>query len=374
MSLAGSDNSVTPPLAPLTGIKVVEFGAIGPVPFAAMMLADMGADVVRIARPGSTFDAKADVVLRGRRFISLDLKQSHEKNTALELCRACDVLLEGYRPGVMERLGLGPDICTTANPKLIYGRMTGWGQAGPLSTTPGHDINFIALAGALHAIGNAGGPPVPPLNLLGDYGGGGMLLAFGVVCALLEVRRSGLGQVIDAAMVDGIASLMTQYCGQLGKGQWSARRGENLFDGGAPWYATYETADRKYVAVGAIEEPFWMDLLSLLGIDSSSLPARDERGAWDTIRNSLARQFLKRTRAEWIKVFEGSQACVSPVLDLAEVSDHPHMATRASFVVANGALQSAPVPRLSRTPGRIRPATTGDGVLEQIRRDWRLSQ
>jgi alpha-methylacyl-CoA racemase len=264
------------PRGPLAGVKVLEFGAIGPVPFCAMLLADMGAEVVHIARPGPPRDAGEEVSLRGRQMLPLDLKQESAKQIARQLASRADVLLEGNRPGVMERLGLGPETLCALNPRLIYGRMTGWGQDGPLARTSGHDINFIALSGALHAIGTAVGP-VPPLNLVADYGGGAMFLAFGVLCAFIEMRASGRGQVIDGAMVDGVSLLMAQSYSQLARGEWSAIRGDNVLDGGSPWYTTYETSDGKYVAVGAIEEKFWRELLVRLGIEPGALPDREKR-------------------------------------------------------------------------------------------------
>lgn len=359
-----------PAAGPLAGVKVLEFGAIGPVPYAAMLLADMGADVVHIARPGRARDPAQEPLLRGRRLIVLDLKREEQQRIAFDLVKAADVLLEGNRPGVMERLGLGPEPSLAQNPRLIYGRMTGWGQDGPLRDTAGHDINYIALAGALHAIGPAGGAPVPALNLLGDYGGGGMLMAFGVAAALFETQRSGKGQVIDAAMVDGVASLMTQYCGMLRQGKWSPRRGENHFDGGTPWYAVYATADARHVAVGAIEEPFWMDLLARLELAPESLPARTDVNSWPAIRQALQSRFSERTRDAWTRHFAGSQACVTPVLDLGEVHEDPHVAARASFVLNGGHLEPAPVPRFSRTPGRIRPSRAGDDTTTEVLRDW----
>ena len=363
-------NDSSRPEGPLAGVKVLEFGAIGPVPFCAMLLADMGADVVHIARPGRQPDPEVDVTLRGRRIITLSLKEESDNRVARELAGRSDILLEGNRPGVMERLGLGPDTCRALNPRLIYGRMTGWGQDGPLAPRAAHDINLIALTGALHAIGTAGGGPVPPLNLLGDYGGGALFLAFGVVCALVEARTSGRGQVIDAAMIDGVAMLMAQCCTQLAKGTWSDQRGGNLLDGSAPWYATYETADGKYVAVGALEEKFWRELLVRLGIEPDTLPPRESRADWGVIRDALARTFRRRTRDEWTEVFRGSDACLSPVLELGETRSHEHIATRGCFTQIHGMMQPTPAPRFSRTPGRIRAATTGPATTAAVLRDW----
>jgi len=367
-------NDSNRPEGPLAGVKVLEFGAIGPVPFCAMLLADMGADVVHIARPGRRPDPEVDVTLRGRRIVTLSLKEDSDNRIARELAGRSDILLEGSRPGVMERLGLGPDTCRALNPRLIYGRMTGWGQDGPLAQSAAHDINFIALTGALHAIGTAGGGPVPPLNLLGDYGGGALFLAFGVVCALFEARASGRGQVIDAAMIDGVAMLMAQCCTQLAKGTWSEQRGGNLLDGGAPWYATYETADGKYVAVGALEEKFWRELLARLGIEPDRLPPRESRADWGVIRDALARTFRRRTRDEWTEVFRGADACLSPVLELGETGSHEHMASRGCFTQIHGMMQPTPAPRFSRTPGRIRATTTGPATSAAVLQDWGISQ
>ena len=357
------------PQGPLAGIKVLEFGAIGPVPFCAMLLADMGAEVVHLARPGVARDAREDVTLRGRQMIPLDLKRESDKQIARELASRADVLLEGNRPGVMERLGLGPETLCALNPRLIYGRMTGWGQDGPLARTSGHDINFIALSGALHAIGTAEGP-VPPLNLVGDYGGGALYLAFGVLCALIEMRASGRGQVIDGAMIDGAALLMAQSYSQLASGDWSAKRGDNQLDGGAPWYTTYETSDGKYVAVGAIEEKFWRELLVRLGIEPGALPDREQREHWGAIKAVLSRAFRQRSRDEWTLVFRGSDACVTPVLELSESSSHEHMVARGSFTRIQGTTQPAPAPRLSRTPGRIRATPAEPRTAADVLRNW----
>lgn len=357
------------PRGPLAGVKVLEFGAIGPVPFCAMLLADMGAEVVHLARPGPRRDAREEVTLRGRRMVPLDLKQESDRQIARELASRADVLLEGNRPGVMERLGLGPEALCASNPRLIYARMTGWGQDGPLARTAGHDINFISLSGALHAIGTAAGP-VPPLNLVGDYGGGAMFLAFGVLCALLEMRSSGRGQVIDGAMIDGVALLMAQSCTQLARRSWSARRGDNQLDGGAPWYTTYETSDGKYVAVGAIEEKFWLELLARLGIEPGTLPAREKREHWITTKEVLAHTFRQRSREEWTQVFRGTDACVTPVLELSESFSDVHVSARGCFAEIHGTTHPAPAPRLSRTPGRIRATPAEPGTAAEVLRDW----
>ncbi|MBN3846283.1 CoA transferase [Paraburkholderia sp. Ac-20342] len=351
---------------PLSDVRVVEFSALGPVPFCAMLLADMGADVVQIARPHTSIDTD-NFMQRGRRVIPLDLKQPHDRDTALDLIARADVLLEGNRPGVMESLGLGPDTCTARNPRLVYGRMTGWGQTGPLASTAGHDINYIALTGVLDAIGVAGSSPVPPLNLIGDYGGGAMFLAFGTLCALWEARASGLGQVIDAAMVDGSAMLMSLFCRLLAQGKWNGPRGTRILDGGAPWYTTYRTADNRYVAVGALEEPFWQALLAGLEISPASLPPRSEKGGWPVIRAALADRFATRTRDAWAKQFRESDACVSPVLNLQEAAENEHIAARHTYVADRNFVRPATAPRLNRTPAsEAVPPTLGtaQAVLE----------
>ncbi|WP_321818719.1 MULTISPECIES: CaiB/BaiF CoA-transferase family protein [unclassified Paraburkholderia] len=354
---------------PLSGLKVVEFGAIGPVPFCATMLADMGADVVQIARPDARLDPD-DVMMRGRRAFALDLKQPEGRDAALDLVERADILLEGNRPGVMEQLGLGPDACLARNPRLVYGRMTGWGQTGPLAARAGHDINYISLTGALAAIGQAGGAPVPPLNLVGDYGGGAMFLAFGVLCGHLESRTSGKGQVVDAAMVDGSAMLMALFCRMTAQRRWVPERGSNMLDGGAPWYTTYATADNRYVAVGALEEPFWNVLLERLDIAPQSLPPRGERSGWGVIREALAARFARKTRDQWAALFDDTDACVSPVLDLDEAAGHAHIASRGTFIELNGTTQPAPAPRFGRTPGEARSAACGPGMAAQVFASW----
>jgi alpha-methylacyl-CoA racemase len=353
-------------MGPLKGLRVIEIAGIGPAPFAGMMLADMGAEVVRIDRrddpdlglPGD-IAAKYQVLNRGRRSLALDLKAAAGRAIVERLLPNADVLIEGFRPGVMERLGLGPDHCLTLNPKLIYGRMTGYGQAAPelgpggqspLTPRAGHDITYIAMAGALHGIGPADQPPLPPLNLVGDFGGGGMLLAFGVVAALWETQRSGRGQVVDAAMVDGSATLMAMMYGLLAGGHWADRRGANVLDGTAPWYATYATGDGKYIAVGAIERRFYRDFLDRLGLADAKLPAQHDRARWPELRTAFAARFATRSRAAWEAVFAGSDACVAPVLSLTEAPDHPHNRARAMFYTVDGVTQPAPAPRFSRTP------------------------
>ena len=363
-------------MGPLAGLKVLEFEAIGPGPFCGMMLADMGADVLLVDRPadprlGFGRDRWFDVMVRGRRSATLDLKSKGGVEAALELAGKADALIEGFRPGVMERLGLGPDALLKKNPKLVYGRMTGWGRDGPLSSRAGHDINYIALTGVLHAIGRAGGAPVPPLNLVGDFGGGGMLLAFGIACALVEAQRSGKGQVVDAAMVDGASLLATMFSGMLAANRWSETRGENVLDTGAPWYDTYETADGKYIAIGSIEPKFYEELIFRLGLNDQNLPPQQDRKGWPALRKRLGDKFREKTRDEWCNVFEGSDACFAPVLTFSEARAHPHNATRKTFVNSGKVDQPAPAPRFSRTPGAIRraPPERGEGGKEALA-DW----
>ncbi len=348
-------------MGPLAGIKVLEFEAIGPAPFCGMMLADMGADVLLVDRPtdpglGLARERWFDVMLRGRRSITLDLKAPDALAAAHALAARADVVLEGFRPGVMERLGLGPDVLLAANPRLVFGRMTGWGQDGPLGARAGHDINYIALSGALHAIGRADGPPVPPLNLVGDFGGGGMLLAFGIACALREAQHSGRGQVVDAAMVEGASLLSTMFWGMQAAGSWSDTRGANVLDSGAPWYDVYATRDGGYVAVGAIEPKFYAELLEKLGLAQEELPAQHDRTRWPILRRRFSEVFATKTRAEWERAFAGADACVSPVLTFREAREHPHSVARGAHVTVGAVLQPAPAPRFSRTPPRVRDA------------------
>jgi alpha-methylacyl-CoA racemase len=359
-------------MGPLAGIKVLELEAIGPAPFAGMLLADLGADVLVVDRPaesglGLKRERWYDVMMRGKRSVTLDLKSPQAVNAALELVGRADVLIEGFRPGVTERLGLGPDVALQKNPKLVYGRMTGWGQDGPLAPRAGHDINYIALAGVLHAFGRKGEAPVPPLNLVGDFGGGGMLLALGVACALLEAQRSGRGQVVDAAMVDGAALLATMFHGFLAAKQWSEERGANILDTGAPWYDVYETADGKHVAIGAIEDKFFAELVSRLNL--SDLPAQHDRARWPEMRRRFADTFKTRSRDEWCRVFEGSDACFAPVLGWSEARAHPHNVSRKSYVEISRVEQPAPAPRFSRTTAGVQrpPPERGQGGAEALR-------
>lgn len=368
----------TMPTGPLAGLRVLEFESIGPVPWACMMLSNMGAQVVRIDRPVASeinqdLDAKFQLTGLGRNKLTLDLKTSQGIEAALRLATHADILIEGMRPEVMERLGLSPLACWERNPKLVYGRMTGWGQDGPLAQTAGHDINYIGLTGVLHAIGPRQGRPSVPLNLVGDLGGGAMLLLFGVLAAVLEARTSGKGQVVDAAMVDGCTALLAPVWGRLQSGQWLDQRESNWLDGGAPFYGTYETADGRFVAVGAIESPFYADLLKGLGLQGQQLPAQHERKAWPLMRESFAKIFMKRTRDEWCEVFSGSQACVTPVLSLAEAAEHPHQKARQAFIDIDGVKLPASAPRFSRTPGRVTGAQAFGLNTQQALMAWGLT-
>jgi alpha-methylacyl-CoA racemase len=363
-------------MGPLAGVKVLEFEAIGPGPFCGMMLADMGAEVLLVDRPddprlGFGRDRWFDVMMRGRRSVTLDLKSKGGVEAALALASRADALIEGFRPGVMERLGLGPDALLARNPKLVVGRMTGWGQDGPLAPRAGHDINYIALTGVLHAIGRAGGAPVPPLNLVGDFGGGGMLLAFGIAAALVEAQRSGRGQVVDAAMVDGASLLATMFAGMLAGKRWSETRGENVLDTGAPWYDAYETKDGRYVAIGAIEPKFYEELLLKLDLNPKELPGQHDRKSWSILREKFSNAFRSKTRDEWCGIFEGSDACFAPVLTFTEARAHPHNAQRGNSVRVGKVEQPAPAPRFSRTPGAIRrpPPERGEGGGQALA-DW----
>jgi alpha-methylacyl-CoA racemase len=338
---------------PLRGVRVLEFAGLGPLPHAGMVLADIGADVLRVDRPGTAPAAPPGPVDRGRTTAALDLSRSDGVAAALRLVQAADVVLEGYRPGVMERLGLGPDACLARNPRLVYARMTGWGQDGPLAPRAGHDIDYLALTGALAAIGPRDGDPLPPLNLVGDYGGGSMLLLVGVLAALVERSVSGRGQVVDAVMVDGVTSLLALTYGLYGAGLWELRRGMNLLDGGSPFYTTYRCADGAYVAVGAIEEPFWRELLRVLELDPAELPPRNDPEQWDELRFELEEAFGQRPRDEWMALFEGTDACVTPVLTLAETSAHPQLGGRGTVVSSDGVPAPGVAPRFSRTPGAV---------------------
>ena len=364
-----------PGTGPLSGLRVLEFEAIGAAPFAGMMLADMGSDVLLVDRTiapalGLASPRWAETMLRGRRSLTLDLKTPDGASAALALAARADVLIEGFRPGVMERLGLGPERLLAANPKLVYGRMSGWGQTGPLAPRAGHDIDYIAVAGVLGAIGRAGDAPVPPLNLVGDFGGG-MLLAFGIACAVIEARSSGRGQTIDAAMLDSASLMTTMFAGLRATGQWRDERGVNLLDSGAPWYDSYATGDGHYMAVGAIEPKFYALLLDGLGLAGTDLPAQHERARWPELRAAFASAFRSKTRDAWCAVFDASDACVAPVLSFAEAAAHPHHRARTGSITLDGIEQPAPAPRLGRTPGQVRrgPPERGAGGREALA-DW----
>lgn len=340
---------------PLRGVRVVELASIGPGPHAAMTLADLGADVIRVERPEGTLSAVArdkDVLTRGRPSVAMDLKDPRAASVVLDLVASADMLIEGMRPGVAERLGVGPAECLARNPRLVYGRMTGWGQEGPLAPRAGHDIDYIAVSGSLHGLGRAGGPPQFPQNLLGDFAGGSAYLVIGVLAALLEARTSGQGQVVDAAIVDGAAHLNAMMVGLIAGGAWREERGHNLLDSGAPFYDVYETADGRHMAVGAIEPQFYAELLEGLGLVDTA-PDRSDPGNWAALREAIAARFRERTQQEWTGVFEGTDACVSPVLPLTEASRHPHLAARHTYVDRGGVVQPAPAPRFSRTPAAL---------------------
>lgn len=363
---------------PLAGLRVIEMAGIGPGPFCAMLLADMGAEVIRIARPG-TPDDPHDILARGRSAtLRIDLRAAGGAAAApvLDLVARAEVLIEGFRPGVMERLGLGPEACHARNPRLVYGRMTGWGQHGPLAHTAGHDINYIALSGALHAIGRPGEAPVPPLNYVGDFGGGAMLLAFGILAALRETERSGRGQVIDAAMTDGAALLSAMLYGFKSAGQWSNRRGANLLDGGAHFYDTYACADGRHVAVGAIEPQFYALLRERCGIaDDPAFDAQMDPARWPELKQRLAAIFRTRTRDAWCALFEGTDACVAPVLDWDEAPAHPHNVARGTFTEVDGVVQPAPAPRFSRSvPDPLTARAPGAADAAAVLRRWGLEE
>ncbi len=350
-------------MGPLEGITIIELAGIGPGPFCAMMLADMGADVIRVDRAGAVrggdpADPPKDTLTRNRRSIGIDLKNPDGVEAVLKMVESADGLIEGFRPGVTERLGLGPEDCAARNPKLVYGRMTGWGQDGPYALAAGHDINYIALAGALEPIGRAGGPPHPPLNLVGDFGGGGMYLAFGMVCGILEARNSGQGQVVDAAMVDGAASLINMIWGMKSSGFWGPERGTNLLDTGSHFYDVYECSDGTYVSIGSIEPQFYAELLELSGLGAQDdLPAQMDRDQWPAMTDRLAEIFRSKTRDEWCEIMEHTDVCFAPVLSPEDAAKHPHNVARGTFVEVGGLTQAGPAPRFSRTSPEItRPA------------------
>lgn len=367
-------------MGPLDGVKIIEIAGIGPGPFAAMMLADMGAEVLRVDRAGSVRggdpdNPPLDLLARGRRSVGIDLKSPEGVGLLLELVERADGLIEGFRPGVAERLGFGPDVCFGRNPRLVFGRMTGWGQQGPYAPTAGHDLNYIALAGALAHFGRAGQPPTPPINLVGDFGGGGMLMAFGMVCGLLETSRSGEGQVVDAAMVDGSAVLMTMMFGFAAMGMWGEERGTNLLDTGAHCYDVYETADGKWISIGSLEPQFYAQLLELLGLDPADLPSQHDRSAWPAMKERLSAIFAGETRDHWCGVFEGTDVCFAPVLTMTEATQHPHNVERGTFVDVAGVTQPAPAPRFSRTEASIgRPPPHAGQHTDEALTEWGIDQ
>jgi len=366
-------------MGPLQGIKVIEMAGLGPTPFCAMLLADMGADVVRIERANAPADGvpiatRFKVLGRGRRSAALDLKTTEGIATLKALIARADILLEGYRPGTMERLGLGPDDCQAINRALVYGRMTGWGQTGPLAQAAGHDLNYIAITGVLDAIGTPQSGPVPPLNLIGNFAGGGMMLAMGLLAAHIEAKNSGAGQVVDAAMADGASLLMTGTYGFKAAGLWEGGRGENILDGGAPWYAVYETLDGRHATIACIEPRFYDEFLRLAGIDPGRLPGQHDRARWPELRGIIAATFKTRTLAEWTELLAASDACFAPVLRMDEAAGHAHMQARSNFITLDGVVQPAPAPRFSRTPsvvscGPSEPGADTEGVLK----DWGIA-
>jgi alpha-methylacyl-CoA racemase len=358
-----------PATGPLAGLRVLEFSAIGPVPLAAMLLADMGADVVCVTRPGTTPKDPRDIVSRGRRWVELDLKDPAGKAIARRLALGAEVLLEGFRPGVMERLGLGPDDLA-ANAPLVYGRMTGWGQDGPLASTAGHDINYIAITGALDAIRGRDGAPTPPLNLIGDYAGGTMFLVSGVLAAVLAARASGKGQVVDAAMCDGVVSLLSLFHARAARGQIGPPR-TNMLDGGAHFYNTYRCADGRYLSVGPIEPQFYAELRRIAGLDDGAFDRQNDRALWPELTARMEAVFARRTQAEWVAAFAGSDACVAPVVGLMEAPEHPHLAARGAFVTRDGVVQAAPAPRFSRTPSQVPDRPMGLAAsAEEVLAGW----
>ena len=376
-------------MGPLKGIKIVEFAGLGPAPFCAMLLSDLGAEIVRIDRQQAIsgridHDPRSQILNRGRRSIAVDLKNPDGQAAVLRLIDQADALIEGYRPGVMERLGFGPDICMERNPRLVYGRMTGWGQDGPLASAPGHDINYIALTGTLHAIGRKDGPPTPPLNLVGDFGGGAYL-AMGLLAAILEVKGSGLevkgsglegkdsgkGQIVDAAMIDAAASMMAYFFGFSASGYWNEERGSNYLDSGSPFYDTYETKDGKWIAIGSVEAKFWEQTWRLLDLDLKAMPPQHDRQRWSETKQTVAGAIRQKSRDEWTQIFDGAEACVAPVLSLSETTTHPHIISRQTVVNVNGIDQPAPAPRFSRTNAELGlpPPARGEHS-EEILRDW----
>lgn len=362
-------------MGPLQGIKIIEMGAIGPGPFAGMLLADMGAEVIVVERYSVSKEHRMpDCNRRGKKSIALNLKQPEGVETLLQLIEQADVLFEGFRPGVIERLGLGPDICLARNPRLIYGRMTGWGQEGPLAKAAGHDINYISLTGALFATGRADDKPVPPLNLVGDYGGGGMFLVTGILAALIETQRSGKGQVVDAAMTDGSAVLMSIFNSLHAMGMWTPKRGVNLLDSGAHFYDTYETKDGKYVSIGSLEPQFYAQLIEKAGLDPERFSNQMNQREWPTLKEKLSEVFKRKTQAEWCEIMEGSDVCFAPVLDFIEAQQHPHNVARETYIEVDGLVQPAPAPRFSRTPSEVQfgPRAAGENT-DEVLQTWGFS-
>ncbi len=361
-------------MGPLAGVKVIEIAGIGPGPFCAMMLSDMGADVIRVDRKGARGGTKYDILSRGRKSIAVDLKKPEGVETVLKLIEQADALIEGFRPGVMERLGLGPDVALQRNPKLIFGRMTGWGQDGPMAHAAGHDLNYIALTGMLHSMGRADQPPTPPLNLVGDFGGGGMMLAFGVVCAVLEAQKSGKGQVVDAAMTDGASVLGAMMYGFNASGMWSNERYSNLLDGGAHFYDCYECADGRYVSIGSIEPQFYALLLEKTGINDPEFEHQMDKTKWASLKEKIATVIKTKTRDEWSQIMEGTDVCFAPVLNVPEAVAHPHNVARKTYVEVEGVPQPAPAPRFSRTEATIQrpPAQAGEHTEEALK-EWGLT-
>lgn len=365
---------------PLSGIHIVELGGVGPVPFCSMLLSDLGAEIVRLDRMsahdgGQPTDPKFNLLNRGRRSIGIDLKKPEAREAVLKLVEKADAVLEGFRPGVAERLGIGPEECLAVNPRLVYGRMTGWGQNGPMLQEPGHDINYISLTGTLHSVGRAGEPPAIPLNLAGDFGGGSLYLALGVLSAIIESKTSGKGQVVDAAMVDGAASLMTLFYGMIAAGYWTDERGINRLDSGAPWYNVYETSDGKYVSIGANETRFFNNAVKLLGLEGANLPDQHDKAGWPLMKEKFAAAFKTKTRDEWAALATGKDTCITPVLSMTEAPDSPHLQARGTFVSVDGIVQPAPAPRFSRTEGEIQrpPAQVGQHTDEALA-DWGFSR
>ncbi|MCK8678017.1 CaiB/BaiF CoA transferase family protein [Streptomyces lichenis] len=371
-----AESATTQSNGPLGGVRVVELAGIGPGPFAAMLLADLGADVVRVDRPGGAgigIDPARDLTNRNKRSVLVDLKAPDGPARVLDLAERADILIEGYRPGVAERLGVGPEPCLARNPRLVYGRMTGWGQDGPLAPRAGHDIGYIAVSGTLSMVGRADQPPTVPVNLLGDYAGGSLYLVAGVLAALHHARTEhGTGQVVDAAVADGAAHLATMLHGMLAAGAWQDRRGANLLDGGCPFYGAYETSDGRYMAVGALEQRFYEEFARLLGLGEAAA-LRDDLGRWDELREAVAARFRTRSRAEWTAVFESTDACVAPVLSMTEAPAHPHLAARGTYLEHSGITQPAPAPRFSATPGAVtRPPAVPGAHTAEVARDWDL--